>query len=141
MPRLGTKIICAMGMRRLSGVAVGLFVGLFPVRLAALETAASPNIIVLLADDLGWRDLGCTGHAHHRTPNLDRLARQGMSFTDAHAAAPICSASRAALLTGCSPARLQYEFVPKFQGGRQQGPWPMITPDYPTELPPATSTV
>ncbi len=100
-----------------------------------------PNIIVLLADDLGWRDLGCTGNPGHRTPNIDRLATEGMRFTDAYSAAPICSASRAALLTGQSPARLHYEFVPKFQAGRQQGPWPMITPDFPTELPPATATV
>lgn len=100
-----------------------------------------PNIIVLLADDLGWRDLACTGHEHHRTPNLDRLAREGLVFTSAHAAAPICSASRAALLTGRSPARLKYEFVPKFNAGRQQGPWPMITPDYPTELPSSTPMV
>lgn len=110
-----------------------------PARAAA--PPRRPNIIVLLADDLGWRDLACTGHEHHRTPNLDRLAASGMRFTDAHAAAPICSASRAALLTGRSPARLQYEFVPKFDAGRQQGPWPMITPDFPTELPPATPTV
>jgi uncharacterized sulfatase len=104
-------------------------------------STSPPNMIFLLADDLGWRDLACSGHQHHRTPNLDRLARQGMMFTDAHAAAPICSASRAALLTGKSPARLGYEFVPKFQAGRQNGPWPMITPDYPTELPPDTVTV
>ena len=103
--------------------------------------ASRPNILFLLADDLGWRDLACTGHEHHRTPNIDRLARQGMMFTEAHAAAPICSASRAALLTGKSPARLGYEFVPKFQAGHQQGPWPMITPEYPTELPPAMPTV
>jgi uncharacterized sulfatase len=106
-----------------------------------LEAVPKPNILVLLADDLGWRDLAVTGHENHRTPNLDRLAREGMMFTDAHAAAPICSASRAALLTGQSPARLKYEFVPKFSAGRQQGPWPMITPDYPTDLPPATPTV
>jgi arylsulfatase A len=106
-----------------------------------LEAAPKPNIVVLLADDLGWRDLAVTGHEHHRTPNLDRLRREGMLFTDAHAAAPICSASRAALLTGQTPARLQYEFVPKFTAGRQQGPWPLITPDYPTELPPDTPTV
>lgn len=100
-----------------------------------------PNIVFLLADDLGWRDLSCTGHAHHRTPNLDRLAREGMILTEAHSAAPICSASRAALLTGKSPARLGYEFVPKFQAGRQQGPWPLITPDFPTELPATTRTL
>lgn len=112
-----------------------------PDRTHAIQPPSRPNILVLLADDLGWRDLGCTGHEQHRTPNLDRLAQQGMQFTDAHAAAPICSASRAALLTGKSPARLGYEFVPKFQSGRQQGPWPLITPDYPTELPPALPTV
>ncbi|MCW1923402.1 sulfatase [Luteolibacter arcticus] len=100
-----------------------------------------PNIIVLLADDLGWHDLACTGHGQHRTPNLDRLAAAGMQFTDANAAAPICSASRAALLTGRSPARLKYEFVPKFETGRQKGPWPLVTPDYPTELPSDTPTV
>ena len=103
--------------------------------------ADRPNIVVMLADDLGWRDLGCTGNQDHRTPYLDRLARQGMSFTGAHAAAPICSASRAALLTGQSPARLHYEFVPKFDAGRQQGPWPLLTPDYPTELPAATPMI
>jgi arylsulfatase A-like enzyme len=112
---------------------------LFPA--LPLQAAPKPNILVLLADDLGWRDLAVTGHEQHRTPNLDRLAREGMMFTEAHAAAPICSASRAALLTGQSPARLKYEFVPKFAAGRQQGPWPMITPDYPTDLPPANPTV
>ncbi len=112
---------------------------LFPA--LPLVAVPKPNILVLLADDLGWRDLAVTGHENHRTPNLDRLAREGMAFTDAHAAAPICSASRAALLTGQSPARLRYEFVPKFGAGRQQGPWPLITPDYPTDLPPATPTV
>jgi uncharacterized sulfatase len=108
---------------------------------ASLQALPKPNIIVLLADDLGWHDLNCTGGSGFRTPNIDRLRGEGMLFTGAHAAAPICSASRAALLTGRSPARLQYEFVPKFVAGRQQGPWPMITPDFPTELPPATPTV
>lgn len=112
-----------------------------PNRIEGRSDQPRPNIIVLLADDLGWRDLGCTGNPDHRTPNIDRLATEGMRFTDAYSAAPICSASRAALLTGQSPARLHYEFVPKFQAGRQEGPWPMITPDFPTELPPATPTV
>lgn len=65
-----------------------------------------PNVVVILADDLGWADLGCYGSKYYRTPNLDRLAAQGMKFTDAYAACPVCSPSRAALLTGKYPARL-----------------------------------
>lgn len=64
------------------------------------------NVVVILADDLGWSDLGCYGSKYHRTPNLDRLAAEGMRLTQAYAAAPICSPSRAAILTGKHPARL-----------------------------------
>lgn len=65
-----------------------------------------PNIVFLLADDLGWRDLSCYGSTFYETPNLDRLALQGMRFTDAYAACPVCSPSRASLLTGKYPARV-----------------------------------
>ena len=65
-----------------------------------------PNIIFILADDLGWADLGCYGSTFYETPNLDRLAKEGMRFTDAYAAAPVCSPTRASILTGKSPARL-----------------------------------
>lgn len=108
---------------------------------AAVPAADRPNIVVLLADDLGWRDLAWSGHPAIRTPNLDRLRREGVAFNQAHAAAPICSASRAALLTGLSPARLRYEFVPKFEAGRQPDAFPLRTPDYPTELPAGTPSV
>src|SRR6185437_107266 len=64
------------------------------------------NVVVILADDLGWADLSCYGSKYHKTPNLDRLAARGMRFTDAYAAAAICSPTRAALLTGKYPARL-----------------------------------
>ena len=73
---------------------------------AADAGAGRPNVVLILADDLGWADLGCYGSKYHRTPNLDRLAAQGMRFTDAYAAAPVCSPTRAALLTGKYPARL-----------------------------------
>jgi arylsulfatase A len=69
--------------------------------------APRPNVVVIVADDLGWADLGCYGSTFHRTPNLDRLARTGMRFTDAYAACPVCSPSRAAIMTGKYPARLQ----------------------------------
>ena len=65
-----------------------------------------PNIVFVLADDLGWAELGCYGNKFNETPNLDRMAREGMRFTQAYAAAPVCSPYRAALLTGLHPARL-----------------------------------
>jgi len=65
-----------------------------------------PNIVFVLADDLGWAELGCYGNKFNETPNLDRLAREGMRFTDAYAAAPVCSPFRAALMTGQWPARV-----------------------------------
>lgn len=66
-----------------------------------------PNVVLVYADDLGWADLGAYGSRFHRTPNLDALARRGVLFTNAYAAAPVCSPSRAALLTGKHPARLR----------------------------------
>ena len=65
-----------------------------------------PNILFILCDDLGINDLHCYGRQDHHTPNLDRLAREGMRFTSAYCAQPICSPSRAAILTGKAPARL-----------------------------------
>ncbi len=65
-----------------------------------------PNIIVIMADDLGWLDLHCYGNERLDTPNLDRLATQGMRFTDGYASAPVCTPTRAAMMTGQSPARL-----------------------------------
>ncbi|MFM2383388.1 MAG: Arylsulfatase, partial [Verrucomicrobiota bacterium] len=73
--------------------------------LGAQETP--PNIVILFADDLGINDLGCFGRKDQRTPNLDKLAADGARFTQAYAAASVCSPSRAALMTGQSPARLK----------------------------------
>ncbi len=73
---------------------------------AALAAGRPPNIVLILADDLGWAELGCYGNSFNETPNLDRLARGGMRFTNAYAAAPVCSPTRAALLTGQWPARV-----------------------------------
>ena len=69
--------------------------------------AETPNIVLIMVDDLGWMDLACQGNRLVETPHLDRLAGQGMRFTNAYAAAPVCSPTRAAMLTGKSPARLQ----------------------------------
>ncbi|MCJ7703873.1 MAG: sulfatase, partial [Anaerolineales bacterium] len=63
-----------------------------------------PNILFILTDDLGWRDLSCYGSTFYETPNLDRLAAQGMRFDQAYAACPVCSPTRASILTGKYPA-------------------------------------
>ena len=73
----------------------------------ALCAAPQPNIVVIMADDLGWRDLHCYGNEQIDTPFLDQLAAEGMRFTDAYAAAPVCSPTRAAMMTGLAPARLR----------------------------------
>jgi arylsulfatase A-like enzyme len=78
-----------------------------------------PNIILILADDLGINDLSCYGRTEQPTPNLDRLAKEGARFTTAYCAQPICSPSRAALLTGKSPARLH---LTNFLPGRADAP-------------------
>ncbi|HVF26909.1 MAG TPA: sulfatase [Pyrinomonadaceae bacterium] len=65
-----------------------------------------PNIILVVVDDMGWSDLGAYGSVFHQTPNINALAARGVRFTDAYAAAPVCSPSRAGLLTGKYPARL-----------------------------------
>ena len=65
-----------------------------------------PNVVFLLADDLGWADLGCYGSTFHETPHLDRLAAESMRFTSAYAACPVCSPTRASIMTGLYPARI-----------------------------------
>ena len=72
---------------------------------ASTVSGRLPNVIYILADDLGWAELGCYGNKFNETPNLDKLAAQGMKFTDAYAAAPVCSPYRAALMTGQYPPR------------------------------------
>ncbi len=81
---------------------------------------SKPNIIFINVDDLGWADLGCYGSKYYETPTIDRLAAQGMKFTDAYAAAAICSPTRAGMLTGRAPARLGLTdwLRAEYQGGK-----------------------
>jgi arylsulfatase A-like enzyme len=102
------------------------------IALNAQAAPDRPNIVLILADDLGINDLGVYGRADHSTPHLDKLAKEGKRFTCAYSAAAICSPSRAALLTGQSPARLQ---ITNFLPGRKD--WPghrMIQPALPAGL-------
>jgi arylsulfatase A-like enzyme len=90
-------------------MSISLFIGFCIPSLAANSLPQhpnKPNILFILCDDLGINDLHCYGRKEHHTPNLDRLASQGMRFTTAYCAQPICSPSRAAILTGKTPARL-----------------------------------
>src|SRR6476620_4822748 len=73
---------------------------------ATLAADAPPNVVVIFADDLGYGDIGCFGAKGWSTPNIDRLAAEGVRFTNFYVAQPVCSASRAALLTGCYPNRI-----------------------------------
>jgi arylsulfatase A-like enzyme len=99
------------------------------------------NVVLILADDLGWGDLACQGNPHVRTPHLDALAREGVRFTDAYAAAPVCSPARAGLLTGRWPVRTGVvdaigEAGIKWNTGRR-----LVPPPSPTHLPLAEVTL
>ncbi len=74
--------------------------------IVAAENTLPMNCVLILVDDLGWKDLGCYGSTYYQTPNIDRLASEGMRFTDGYAACNVCSPTRAAIMTGKYPARL-----------------------------------
>ena len=93
--------------RLLSGLACLMAVATGFQASAAENLDRPPNIVIMLADDLAWADVGCYGSSFHETPSLDRLAAEGMRFTNGYAAHMSCSPSRAALLTGRYPPRLK----------------------------------
>jgi len=72
----------------------------------ALKADKKPNFLFILIDDMGWTDAGCFGSSFYETPNIDRLASEGMKFTDGYAACPVCSPTRASIMSGKYPARL-----------------------------------
>jgi arylsulfatase A len=83
------------------------------------QAAEQPNVVLIFADDMGYGDLGCFGHPTIATPNLDRMAAEGMKFTQFHVASSVCTPSRAGLLTGRLPIRsgLTRVFIPQSEGG------------------------
>jgi arylsulfatase A-like enzyme len=118
-----------MILRSLLRIAFAL---LLTAYIAANAAAASPNVILIVADDLGWKDLGCYGSSFYQSPNLDGLARDGMRFTSNYSACTVCSPTRAALLTGKYPARLHItDWIP---GQPPENP-KLIVPDFTKQLP------
>ena len=95
--------------RRITLIAVtaALFLAPRTALYAAEVESARPNIVFILTDDMGWGDLSCFGNKEIATPNIDRLAKQGIRFTQFYVASPICSPSRVSYVTGCFPARWQ----------------------------------
>jgi len=90
------------------------------------------NVIFILADDLGWAQSGAYGSEYYRTPNIDRLAREGIRFTNAYAAAHVCSPTRASIMTGKHPARLHLtNFIP----GNKKNDYPLMQPEMRQFLP------
>ena len=75
--------------------------------LSGAVSAAPPNFVIILTDDQGYADLSCFGSKEIRTPNIDRMAKEGRKFTSFYVASSICTPSRAGLLTGCYPKRIQ----------------------------------
>ena len=98
------------------------------------------NVVFFLIDDLGWTDLGCYGSDYYETPNVDRLAKEGMLFTDSYAASCVCSPTRVSILTGKYPGRLHITHAIPIQGAeRIKEPLPLIEAIYKKK--PATGRV
>src|SRR5687767_8449140 len=107
-------------------------VGSGGLSLAFAAAQSKPNVILILADDLGWTDLSCYGSDLYETPNIDRLAGEGMKFTQAYSACTVCSPTRAAILTGKYPARLHVtDWIP---GLPPENP-KLLVPDWTKFLP------
>lgn len=87
-------------------ILIALGISVFTCSPSKQANTSQPNVVFLLVDDLGWSDLGCYGSSFHETPNIDQLASTGIRFSNAYASCPVCSPTRASILTGKYPAQL-----------------------------------
>ena len=116
------RIACAVGLAAIAGITAA----------SAATPSSAINVIVIVADDLGWTDLGCYGSDLYQSPHIDGLARDGMRFTANYSACTVCSPTRAALLTGKYPARLRItDWIP---GLPPENP-KLLVPDFTKHLP------
>src|ERR1051326_7846187 len=139
-PRSASGLPGGLGLTHAAGrrdsarwpAALCLVICLWGLPLARAAVPSPPNIILILADDLGWTDLSCYGSDLYETPNIDKLARDGMRFTQAYSACTVCSPTRAAILTGKYPARLHItDWIP---GLPPENP-KLLVPDWTKYLP------
>jgi hypothetical protein len=101
MEKLGIRFLSALWLMTFGWACFG-----HRVSYAATEESSQPNIIIIYADDMGLGDLGCYGGTLAATPRIDELARDGIRFTQYYSSSPICSPSRAGLITGIFPGKL-----------------------------------
>ena len=94
--------------------------------------ASRPNILFIVVDDCGYADLGCTGQTDYRTPALDRLAAEGIRFTQAYANSALCTNTRVALITGRYQYRLPIGLVEPLRWSDREAPEMGVPPDFPT---------
>lgn len=121
--------LCAMAASTLLGGGVCFA----EERKKSVPPRRPPNIVFMLIDDMGYADAGCFGSTFYETPNIDRLATSGMRFTQAYAACPVCSPTRASIMTGKYPARLKLtDFL---KGNRSPNDSPLLPAPYVDELP------
>jgi arylsulfatase A len=118
------------GFLRLAGAALAS--AAIPKTALAIANPKLPNIVFILVDDLGWHQLGCYGSRYYETPVIDRLAEESMKFTDAYAACPVCSPTRASIMTGKYPARLH---LTDFLKGGNPKDKKLLTPKWADWLP------
>ena len=103
-----------------------IFINIFFISCQKSRKILPPNVLIIIADDLGWSQIGCYGSTFYETPNIDKLAKSGIRFSNAYSAASICSPTRAAIMTGKYPARLDLtDFIP----GNFPKNKPLLTPD------------
>lgn len=109
-----------------------ILLNFIPLLIIAQNRMAPPNFVFILADDLGYSQLGCYGSSYYETPHIDNLASEGLRFTNAYAACPVCSPTRASIVTGKYPARLN---ITDFIAGNNRDDYPLNQPDWQKYLP------
>lgn len=114
-------------------VVVATLIAIPGVASGAPPVASKPNFVFVLIDDLGWADVGCNGSSFHDTPNVNALAADGMRFTSGYAACPVCSPTRASIMTGKYPARLH--LTDYLVGRRMRKDSPVLPALYRHEVP------
>lgn len=124
----------ALTRREFVGAAVGgtLLAGSSKMLSALSATPQRPNVLFILADDLGWGDLSIYGQPNYETPNLDNLATQGIRFTNAYSASPVCTPTRIGFYTGRYPGRLPVGVQEPLSNFKQVGDSVGLPPEHPT---------